>query len=320
MNYGIPYMGSKSGIMPSLALNFPAADHFYDLFGGGFSVSHYMIKNKGQRYKHFHYNEIKSDVVELVKRAIAGEFNYDVYKPEWISREDFLKRKETDAYVRCIWSFGNNQEDYLFSEDIEPYKKSMHQAVVFGEFDALASEVLGFSAWPARYSTVTKRRLRLTSKIEEYRKSEIPAVLHKYLKPEQLKQLKRLHRVQQLEHLGRLGRLQQLERLERLERLEQLKRLSFYSDDYRKINILPNSAVYCDTPYSGTAGYISEFNHADFFDWAASRSFPVFFSEYAVDDQRFKCVYAIDRAVKLAAKGTSSAKSSKSENLYWNGK
>ena len=335
MNYGIPYMGSKSGIMPSLALNFPAADHFYDLFGGGFSVSHYMIKNKGQRYKHFHYNEIKSDVVELVKRAIAGEFNYDVYKPEWISREDFFKRKETDGYVRCLWSFGNNQEDYLFSEDIEPYKKSMHQAVVFGEFDALASEVLGFSAWPARYSTVTKRRLRLRSKIEEYRKSEIPAVLHKYLKPEQLQQLEQLRRLQQLQQLERLeqlqqlewlqqlerlGRLQQLEQLQRLQQLQQLKRLSFYSDDYRKINIMPNSVVYCDTPYSGTTGYISEFNHADFFDWAASRPFPVFFSEYAVDDQRFKCVYAIDRAVKLAAKGTSSARSSKSENLYWNGK
>jgi len=269
LNYGIPYMGSKSGIMPSLALNFPAADHFYDLFGGGFSVSHYMLKNKGQRYKHFHYNEIKSDVVELVKRAIAGEFNYDVYKPEWISREDFFKRKDTDAYMRCLWSFGNNQETYLFSEDIEPYKKSMHQAVVFGEFDALASEVLGFSAWPARYSTVTKRRLRLRSKVEEYRKSEIPAVLHKYLKPEQLQrleQLEQLRRLQQLQQLERLERLEQLEQLQQLQQLQQLKRLSFYSDDYRKINILPNSVVYCDIPYSGTTGYISEFNHADFFD------------------------------------------------------
>jgi hypothetical protein len=120
--------------------------------------------------------------------------------------------------------------------------------------------------------------------------------------------------------LQQLEQLQRLQQLQQLQQLEQLERLSFYSDDYRKINILPNSVVYCDIPYSGTAGYISEFNHADFFDWAASRPFPVFFSEYAVDDQRFKCVYAIDRAVKLAAKGTSSAKSSKSENLYWNGK
>jgi len=194
---------------------------------------------------------------------------------------------------------------------------------VFGEFDALASEVLGFSAWPARYSTVTKRRLRLRSKVEEYRKSEIPAVLHKYLKPEQLQrleQLEQLRRLQQLQQLERLERLEQLEQLQQLQQLQQLKRLSFYSDDYRKINILPNSVVYCDIPYSGTTGYISEFNHADFFDWAASRSFPVFFSEYAVDDQRFKCVYAIDRAVKLAGIGASSAKSSKSENLYWNGK
>jgi hypothetical protein len=164
-NFGMPYMGSKAKIAASIALNFPAAENFYDLFGGGFAMSHYMVEKKSKRYKYFHYNEIKSDVVDLVKSAINGDFNYDKFKPEWISREMFHARKDTDAYVACIWSFGNNQVCYLFGEDIEPYKKSMHQAVVFDEFDDLAVKTLGFKEWPKAENTITKKRLYLRRKI-----------------------------------------------------------------------------------------------------------------------------------------------------------
>lgn len=41
--YGIPYMGSKKKIMETLQRYFPPADNFYDLFGGGFSVTHFML-------------------------------------------------------------------------------------------------------------------------------------------------------------------------------------------------------------------------------------------------------------------------------------
>ena len=40
--YGLPYQGSKTKIVEHIAKYFPNADHFYDLFGGGFSVTHYM--------------------------------------------------------------------------------------------------------------------------------------------------------------------------------------------------------------------------------------------------------------------------------------
>ena len=57
----------------------------------------------------------------LFINAIRGK-----YKDEkrWISREDFFKLKDTDAYVRLCWSFGNNCRGYLYNEDIEPYKKA----------------------------------------------------------------------------------------------------------------------------------------------------------------------------------------------------
>jgi site-specific DNA-adenine methylase len=310
--YGIPYMGSKDKIAASLAINLPPAENFYDLFGGGFAMSHYMVKNKSHKYKYFHYNELKSDVVDLVKRSINGHFNYSKFKPKWVSRESFFQKMDNDAYVRCCWSFGNNQKDYLYSKEIEPYKKSMHQAVIFDEFDQLSSEVLGFKKWPDKVITVYQKRIYLRRKIENYRKTKIPEVLHQFLNSKQLQQLEQLRQLQQLE---RLQQLEQLQQLERLQQLEQLQRLNFYSKDYREIDILPNSVVYCDPPYIGTVDYSNHFDHKQFYKWALSRDFPVYISEYYMPSD-FKLIYSVDKRSMLSA---DKSVGNKFENLYWNG-
>ena len=302
-NYGIPYMGSKSLICDKFCHLFPPAKNFYDLFGGGFSVSHWMTVNRPNDYERFHYNEIKSDIVELVKDSIDGKFNYDVFKPKWISKEDFSKLKNICAYTRICWSFGNNQKYYLYG-DIEPYKKSLHMAVVFGEFDELAARVLGFSKWPEKVKSIYQRRIYLRRKIENYRLTTIPDFLLKYLNSRQFEQLQRL------QHLEQLRQLQQLEQLESLEKL------SFSSLDYRKVSIKENSIVYCDIPYKGTADYIDLFNHKEFYDWAISRTFPVYISEYEISDHRFKLVYSVEKRSMLSSKKTNNIKQ---ERLYWNG-
>jgi hypothetical protein len=292
MNYGIPYMGSKAGIAASLALNFPKAEHFYDLFGGGFSITHYMMLHKKHKYQHFHYNEIKADIVELVKRAIAGEFNYDVFKPEWISRDEFEVRKERDAYIRVCWSFGNNQQNYLFAKDMEEYKRSLHQAVIFGEFNQLAQKVLHIDKWPTSFRTIKQKRLYLRQIVAKDAAKGTPE--------------------------GELRQWQQLEQLERLQQLQRLERLPspyFYSKDYREVDIKENSVVYCDIPYKDTESY-GHFDHNEFFEWAASRPFPVFISEYHIADPRFKLVYSVDKRSMYNA----GARKNKSEKLYWNGR
>src|SRR3990172_9310909 len=98
--YGIPYQGSKTKIIEHIAKFFPPDEHFYDLFGGGFSCTHYMLVNRSKSYKHFHFNEIRPGICELIKDAIDGKYNYEVFKPEWISRERFMSEKETNAYVK----------------------------------------------------------------------------------------------------------------------------------------------------------------------------------------------------------------------------
>ncbi len=254
IKYGIPYQGSKAKIMPILARMFPPADNFYDLFGGGFSVTHFMMENRAKSYKQFHYNELRPGLPQLIKDAIDGKYNFEVFRPEWISRERFLDEKETNPYVKIIWSFGNNGEGYLFGKEIEEPKRSMHQAVIFNEFDSFMKNVVGLNKWPNDLD-YTGRRLYLKK------------ICRKRIDLQQLEQLERLERLQQLEHLQ--------------------QKLCLTNIDYRDVQIKQNSVIYCDIPYKGTADYGGGFSHKDFFDWAANQEHPVFISEYNINDDRF---------------------------------
>ena len=286
--YGIPYMGSKSKICNELIKVFPKAENFYDLFGGGFSVTHAMLVRRKNDYAQFHFNELRPGVCELIKKAINGEFNYEVFKPPFISREEFFSNVEKDAYIKCLWSFGNNGRDYLFSKEIEPYKRSIHNAIIFNEFDDLAEKTLGMRKFKEGFS-VKDRRLFVRNRIERFRVTKIPMFLYPYLNEKQAAQLEET------------DNLRQLQQLERLQQLQQLERLQFYNTTYDKVPIKSNSVIYCDPPYAGTADYQSQFNTAKFLDWAHSQPQPVFISEYNIPDKRFHPVFKIGKRSLLSA-------------------
>ena len=291
--FGLPYQGSKDKIIPSLAMFFPKADHFYDLFGGGGSVTHYMMQHKTNNYKQFHYNEIRPGVAKLFEDAIAGKYNYEVFKPKWISKKDFDSADKEDAYIKLIWSFSNNYKTYLFNPDTEMKKKSLHNAIVFDDFDGFAIKIFGFSSWHQKYNTITKRRLFLRKRCRILFKNG---------------------------DAFNLQPLQQLQRLQQLERLQQP--LTITSKDYRDVEILPNSVIFCDIPYINTAGYGENkneagFDHKAFYDWAANVPFPVYISEYQLDDSRFKQIYTIKKIALMHAK---EKRDVKEEKLFWNGK
>jgi site-specific DNA-adenine methylase len=274
--YGIPWMGSKQSIADRIITLLPAADNFYDLFGGGFSITHAAILSK--KYKTFHFNEIQDGVCDLVKDAIFGKYNYDVFKPKFISREEFFAKKDKDAYIRTIWSFGNCGSAYMFGKEVEPIKRSLHQAVVFGEFDEFSKKFFRFDKW----ETDNIRHRRLISR-------RIAGIK---LRSGELQQLQRLQQLQQLEQLERLQQLQQLQQLERLERLE---RLEFSQKDYREIEVKDNSIIYLDPPYIGTKEYSNgSFDHKSFYDWVKNNKRPIFFSEYSAPND-FKCIAGIGK-------------------------
>ena len=130
--YGAPYMGSKSKIAEDILAILPRGKRFVDLFGGGFAMTHCaMLSGK---YEEFYYNELNPLVVDMIKKAIAGEYKNEC---RWIDRETFFNLKDTDGYIKYCWSFGNRGETYLYAKEIEPWKKALHYARVLGDCSLL---------------------------------------------------------------------------------------------------------------------------------------------------------------------------------------
>ena len=120
MNYGLPYKGSKAKIADRILDLMPSAGTFYDLFAGGMAVTHAaMLRNKFGKVV---CNDINGDMMTLFVEAVNGRFKGE---SRWISRKDFFLLKDSDPYVKYIWSFGNDGETYMYSNEIEPLKKAV---------------------------------------------------------------------------------------------------------------------------------------------------------------------------------------------------
>lgn len=290
--YGIPYQGSKANICDTLLKYLPHGKRFVDLFGGGFAMSHAALLS--HKYESILYNEINPLLPPLIQKAIRGDYNYKNFKPKFISREEFFEKKDTDGYIKYIWSFGNDGEAYLFGKEIEDKKKSLHNFIVFKECDELIKTLEGIDEFiPDTLNDINKRRINL----RRYFKS-----INKRCDLEQLQQLEQLER------------LQQLEQLEQLQQLE----LEFTTKDYKEYEYKEGDVVYCDPPYEGTKGYNKEkFDSKAFYDWVATRNYPVYFSSYNISDDRFQIVYCKN---KRSLMNGASSLLYKEECLYWNGK
>jgi site-specific DNA-adenine methylase len=130
-NWGIPYMGSKSKIAPEIINFLPKGKRLVDLFGGGFAITECAMYSK--KWDSFLYNDINPLITDLIKRAINGDFNYDKFKPEFITREKFFELKDKDGYVKYIWSFSNQGDTYLFGKPIEKIKEQGHNYCLYDQ-------------------------------------------------------------------------------------------------------------------------------------------------------------------------------------------
>jgi hypothetical protein len=283
-NFGICYRGSKSRIAADLIAHLPAGGTFYDLFAGGCAVTHAaMLSGK---YRRFVANDI-TGTPGLFRDAIAGKFRDE---KRWISREDFFRLKDSEPYVRCVWSFGANGKDYCYSQTIEPYKRACHYAIVLDDFRPLAElcpEVV--EAVQTALSGVwdrTRRRLIFGRTVLNWLKrngteemlANNPLYASCHFKGGKANVSP--NKIQRLESL------ESLERLQSLESLQCLQSLAAYAADYRDIPIdtSDNPIVYCDPPYRGTSGYGFEFDFAAFDEWLRTRPFPVYISEYTMPE------------------------------------
>lgn len=119
--YGMPYKGSKDKIAEWIVDILPEADYFVDLFGGGGAVIDCAMQSG--KYRKGIYNELEPLIYRGFNMAIHGEFKNE---KRWISREDFFNLKDSDPYVAICWSFGHDCKTYLYSPEIERFKRHLH--------------------------------------------------------------------------------------------------------------------------------------------------------------------------------------------------
>ena len=308
MRYGLPYRGSKSRIAPEIAAHLPSGAVFYDLFCGGCAVTHAAMLSG--RWERFVVNDLQGDMAELFVNAANGKYRNE---DRWISREDFLSLKDADAYVRVCWSFGNNGKDYLYGRGIEPYKRALHHAVVFGDFaplselcpevvDACRSALAGIEERSARRVEIGRAVVRwLKANGTPEMVLNNPLYRSSKFKGGRVDFLESLESLERLESLESLERLESLESLESLQSLQSLERLNL---DYRDVPIEDGGVVYCDPPYRGVSGYVTgAFDHDAFYDWVRNAEFPVYVSEYSMPED-FIPVWEKPVAVLANQKGT----------------
>ena len=320
-NYGLPYAGSKSRIAHWVIDNLPRGRVLIDAFAGGCAITHRALLS--QKWQTIIANDINGKFPQLFLDVIHGKYRDE---KRWISRADFERLKSQDAFVACCWSFGNNLRYYIYSKDIEPYKRALHYAIVFDDFEpmqelmpevaqAVADALHGQNNLHDRRITtqniIVKTLKQLTG--DNYAHSIIQSnPLYQSIRHTSRKgapSLERLQSLQSLQSLERLQSLQSLERLQSLQSLERLQSLRVTSQSYDEIDIPDDAVVYCDPPYHASDKRLYEgtargFDHGAFYDWCVrvSKTNPIFISEYSIEDDRFEVVAEIEKMTSMSAK------------------
>ena len=325
-NYGIPYTGSKSRIAHWVIDNLPSGRVLIDAFAGGCAITHRALLS--QKWQTVIANDINGKYPQLFADAMHGQYRDE---KRWISREDFERLKEKNAFVACCWSFANNVRHYMYSKAIEPYKRALHYAIVFDDF-APMQELMPEVAQAVHDALQGQNNLhdrRITAQnviVKTLKRITDDNFAHPVIQNNPLYQtirhtsrntpslnglesLERLERVQSMERLQSLESLERLERVQSLERMESLERLQVTSLSYDEIDIPDGAVVYCDPPYHACNkslydGTAKAFDHNAFYDWCVrvSKTNPIFISEYSIEDDRFEVVAEKQKITSMSPK------------------
>ncbi len=293
MSLGIPYMGSKrklaSDILKVITSRHAGLTDFYDLFGGGGSISFTAIRD--YRFN-VHYNELNNSIYSLVKYLKENKTLEPKFY-EWVTRDEFfnqINKEDGDWYsgfVMSCWSFGNNSEKgYLYGSDIQEQKRLAHEFIVNGDIEAMKKLGLDIPEL-LTINDVQKRRIYFCDYIQKVNKERFD--------------------IQSLERFVQLERIQNLQNLQNL----QINNLS-----YEKVRIIGNNPVlYCDIPYKGTGEYKEGgFDYERFYQWAREIEHPVYISEYSAPFNE------IDSFAHRSSLSATNNKKKTIEKLFWNGK
>lgn len=309
---GIPYMGSKrklaSDILEKITQRHHNITDFYDLFGGGGSISFTAIRD--YRFK-VHYNELNKHIYSLVKYLKENKTLEPKFY-EWVTREEFFNQvnKSNDeadwfsGFVMSCWSFGNSQNSYLYGADIEEQKRMLHELIV----NKCEKSILEFE----KITNVKIEEYFLKGKDVQERKNHFTRMLKKL----ETNQFYRTFN-QDVQNQTLFQQLARIQHLGAIQNLQNLQNLQITNTSYENVLINPNGnpIIYCDIPYKGTGEYKEGgFNHDAFYEWFSNLDYPAYLSEY---DAPFEKIEMFKHRSSLSATNN---KKKVFESIFWNGK
>lgn len=139
---GLVYRGSKRNIADDILKAIydynPNAYAFYDLFGGGGSMSLYAKKCGYDVY----YNDLNKHIYGVIDYFKKHRNNLDSRLYDFLSREEFyrIKEKENKTPVEYVMlylhSFSNNFKEYFCKKEDEEYYKHFYNFVVKNSYES----------------------------------------------------------------------------------------------------------------------------------------------------------------------------------------
>lgn len=324
--YGLVYLGSKEKILHLIDYIFQREynkKYFVDLFCGGFSVSAYALRHT--KFKVIS-NDLNKYVVALIDKMVT-EKEIDPLFYEWVSRDKFNDVRDTPAnypdwyvgFVLTVWSFGCNQNDYLYAKEIEEQKHALHQAVVFHDyylfkqFEYMAKFVPTQKTEKLQYKENIVRR---TEFLREWKSFVFNST--DYEDKDMLLRLTQLDNLSQTEHVFGL-----------MKNSKYIERLALNDMDWRDMfdmlpeDFYPDMFIYCDPPYQNTKKYQvgRDLDYDAFWRWFRECPCSVYVSSYSAPED----ITAINFDFKMQQldnghRGDHKQKKYAIENIYWNGK
>ena len=277
---GLPYQGSKTKISSVLLDKMleltPQATTFVDVFGGGGSMSLRAL-DMGLKV---HYNELNGHVFQLVSHLKEKGFTYDML--HCLTRDEFSTLiKQEPSYLTglamLVYSFSNNQKDYLYARTKEAEKQAIHNAIITGNFSTLGD----YKAQEIEYAKSSNLPLR--QRFQIFKKIFKDLV-------EGVDRVQSLNSILNLQDFASLfnkdSRLASVEREACVQEFEASKlnvsNLCYSKIDYDKFD-KETTIFYFDPPYIGTRGYSNEFEFHKFNLFLQNlkvQGFKIFVSEY----------------------------------------
>ena len=161
----------------------------------------------------------------------------------------------------------------MYGKEIELYKKSLHYAIFFDDYSLIKNFFQNDFSFLKKIKNPSEKRL----------------VLQRFMLKEKIGYNSILRSsIECCEILQSATRLDNLNLLSKLNKFENKLKISIGS--YDQVEILPDSVIYCDIPYEGTDGYLTEFDFEKFYSWCEKQTGPLFISSYKMPSERFVCV------------------------------